>query len=98
MDTVDLRPFLRQKVQEWKKAQARHPDLKPLSQIGRELLSVHLDDGQQNTQLANRILIKLDNLGKRSRLESYVNQMSREERKYVSLLGILEEFRPTAIE
>jgi hypothetical protein len=66
--------------------------------IGRELLGVHLDDGQQNTQLANRILIKLDNLGKRSRLESYVNQMSREERKYVSLLGILEEFRPTAID
>ena len=79
-------------------AQARHPDLKPLSQIGRELLGVQLEDGQQNTLLANKILIKLDNLGKRSRFESYVNQMSREERKYVSLLGILEEFRPTVIE
>jgi hypothetical protein len=34
----------------------------------------------------------LEGLGKKDRLENYVNHMSQEERKYVSLISLLEEF------
>jgi hypothetical protein len=98
MDRIDLKPFLKQKVQEWKRAKQKNPDMKSLEQVGRELLGVALRENQQNDRLANRILFHLDTQGKKSRLERYVNQMSQEERKYVSLVSILEEFRPVGLE
>ncbi len=98
MDKIDLKPFLKQKVQEWKRAKQKNPDMKSLEQVGRELLGVALRENQQNDRLANKILFQLDTQGKKGRLERYVNQMSQEERKYVSLVSILEEFRPANLE
>jgi hypothetical protein len=98
MDKIDLKPFLKQKVQEWKRAKQQNPDMKSLEQVGAELLGVSLNEDQQNERLARKILLQLDSLGKKNRLERYVNQMSKEERKYVSLVGILEEFRPVSLE
>ena len=98
MDRIDLKPFLKQKVQEWKRAKQKNPDMKSLEQVGRELLGVALRENQQNDRLANKILLHLDTHGKKSRLERYVNQMSQEERKYVSLVSILEEFRLVGLE
>jgi hypothetical protein len=77
VDRIELRPFLRQKVQEWKRAKQRNPHMKSLEQVGEELLGLPLREDQQ---------------------ETYVSQMSKEERKYVSLLAILEEFRPASLE
>jgi hypothetical protein len=98
MDKIDLKPFLKQKVQEWKRAKQKNPNMKSLEQVGVELLGVRLSEDQQNDRVVSRILVQLDSLGKKSTLERYVNQMSIEERKYVSLVGILEEFRPTTLE
>ena len=98
MDKVDLKPFLKQKVQEWKRAKQKNPNMKSLEQVGVELLGVALREDQQNDRVVSKILLQLDSLGKKNRLERYVNQMSKEERKYVSLVGILEEFRPTTLE
>ncbi len=92
MDRIDLKPFLKRKVQEWKQAKQKNPNMKSLEQVGAELLGVALSEKQQNDRLASMILLRLDGLGKKSRLERYVNQMSKEERKYISLVGILEEF------
>lgn len=94
MDKIELKPFLRQKVQEWKKATQRNPQLKSIEQIGKELLGVYLGEHQRSDRLASKILHQLDSMGKRSRMEKYITQMSKEERKYISLVGILEEFRP----
>jgi hypothetical protein len=94
VDKIDLKPFLKQKVQEWKRAKQKNPDMKSLEQVGAELLGVSLREDQQNERVVAKILFQLDSLGKKNRLERYVNQMSKEERKYVSLVGILEEFRP----
>ena len=98
MDRIDLRPFLRQKVQEWKRAKQRNPHMKSLEQVGEELLGLPLKEDQQSDRVVTRILLHLDTIGKRRRVETYVSQMSQEERKYVSLVGILEEFRPTSLE
>ena len=98
MDRIDLRPFLRQKVQEWKRAKQRNPHMKSLEQVGEELLGLPLKEDQQSDRVVTRILLHLDTIGKRRRVETYVSQMSKEERKYVSLVGILEEFRPTSLE
>ena len=98
MDRIDLRPFLRQKVQEWKRAKLRDPHMKSLEQVGEELLGLPLKEDQQSDRVVTRILLHLDTIGKRRRVETYVSQMSQEERKYVSLVGILEEFRPTTLE
>ena len=98
MDRVDLRPFLRQKVQEWKKATQRNPQLKSIEEVGREMLGVYLSEHQRSDRLASQILQQLDNMGKRNRMEKYISQMSNEERRYISLIGILEEFRPSNIE
>ena len=98
MDRIDLRPFLRQKVQEWKRAKQRDPHMKSLEQVGEELLGLPLKEDQQSDRVVTRILLHLDTIGKRRRVETYVSQMSQEERKYVSLVGILEEFRPTTLE
>jgi hypothetical protein len=38
MDKIDLKPFLKQKVQEWKRAKQKNPDMKSLEQVGIELL------------------------------------------------------------
>jgi hypothetical protein len=92
MDTVDLTPFLKQKVQEWKKAQQRDPELKSLAQVGKELLDLQVLDSQHSARIAAKISSKLEGLGKKNRVESYINQMSQEERKYVSLISLLEEF------
>jgi hypothetical protein len=92
MEAVDLTPFLRQKIQEWKRAQQRDPALKSLEQVGRDFLGLHVRDSQQNTRIAAKILLRLEDLGKRDRIEDYINQMSQEERKYVSLMGLLEQF------
>jgi len=98
VDRIDLRPFLRQKVQEWKRAKQRNPHMKSLEQVGEELLGLPLKEDQQSDRVVTRILLHLDTIGKRRRVETYVSQMSQEERKYVSLVGILEEFRPTSLE
>jgi hypothetical protein len=98
VDRIDLRPFLRQKVQEWKKAKQRNPHVKSLEQVGEELLGLPLREDQQSNRVVTEILLQLDTLGKRGRVETYVSQMSREERKYVSLVAILEEFRPASLE
>jgi hypothetical protein len=98
MDKIDLRPFLRQKVQEWKRATQRNPHLKSIEQIGRELLGVYLSEHQRSDRLASKIMHQLDSMGKRNRMEKYISQMSGEERKYISLVGFLEEFRPTSLE
>lgn len=98
MDKIELRPFLRQKVQEWKKATQKDPQLKSIEQVGREMLGVYLSERQRSDRLASQILQQLDSLGKRNRMEKYISQMSNEERKYISLVGILEEFRPSNIE
>jgi len=98
VDRIDLRPFLRQKVQEWKRAKQRDPHMKSLEQVGEELLGLPLKEDQQSDRVVTRILLHLDTIGKRRRVETYVSQMSQEERKYVSLVGILEEFRPTTLE
>ena len=98
MDKIDLKPFLKLKVQEWKRASQKNPDMKSLEQVGKELLGVALSENQQNDRVANKILLQLDSQGKKSRLERYVNQMSEEERKYVSLISILEEFRPVSLD
>jgi hypothetical protein len=92
MDAVDLTPFLRQKVQEWKRAQQRDPELKSLEQVGREFLGLQVRDRQHSMRIAAKILLRLEDLGKRDRIEDYINQMSQEERKYVSLMGLLEQF------
>jgi hypothetical protein len=98
MEKIDLRPFLKQKVQEWKKAKQKDPNMKSLEQVGVELLGMCLNEDQQNARVASAILLRLDSLGKKSKVERYINEMSREERKYVSLVGILEEFRPLSLE
>jgi hypothetical protein len=98
VDRIDLRPFLRQKVQEWKRATQRNPHMKSLEQVGEELLGLPLKEDQKSDRVVTRILLHLDTIGKRRRVETYVSQMSKEERKYVSLVGILEEFRPTSLE
>jgi hypothetical protein len=98
VDRIDLRPFLRQKVQEWKRAKQRNPHMKSLEQVGEELLGLPLREDQQSDRVVTKILLHLDTIGKRRRVETYVSQMSTEERKYVSLVGILEEFRPTSLE
>lgn len=92
MDTVDLTPFLKQKVQEWKKAQQKDPELKSLEQVGRELLDLQVSDCQHSARIATKISSRLEGLGKKDRVENYINQMSQEERKYVSLISLLEEF------
>jgi hypothetical protein len=78
MDKIDLKPFLKQKVQEWKRAKQKNPNMKSLEQLGAELLSVALSENLQNDRVANKILLQLDSQGKKSRLERYVNQMSQE--------------------
>ena len=98
MDKRDLKHILKQKVQEWKRAKQQNPDMKSLEQVGAELLGVTLSEDQQNERVVRKILLQLDSLGKKNRLERYINQMSKEERKYVSLVGILEEFRPVSLE
>ena len=98
MDKIDLKPFLKQKVQEWKRAKQQNPNMKSLEQVGAELLGISLNGTLQNDRVANKILHHLDSRGKRNRLERYVSQMSQEERKYVSLVGILEEFRPISFD
>ena len=98
MDKIDLKPFLKQKVQEWKRAKQQNPNMKSLEQVGTELLGISLNGTLQNDRVANKILHQLDSQGKRNRLERYVGQMSKEERKYVSLVGILEEFRPISLD
>ncbi len=98
MDRIDLRLFLRQKVQEWKRAKQKNPHMKSLEQVGEELLGLPLKEDQQNDRVVTKILLHLETIGKRRRVETYVGQMSNEERKYVSLVGILEEFRPTSLE
>ncbi len=98
MEAIDLKPFLRQKVREWKKAKQKNPHLKSLEQVGEELLGVCLREDQHNDRVVSKILHQLDTLGKRRRVERYVGQMSEEERRYVSLVGILEEFRPASAE
>jgi hypothetical protein len=92
MNTVDLAPFLRQKVQEWKRAQQKDPELKSLEQVGREFLDLQVRDCQHSARIAAKISMKLEGLGKKNSVESYINQMSQEERKYVSLISLLEEF------
>lgn len=92
MDTVDLTPFLKQKVQEWKKAQQKDPELKSLEQVGREFLDLQVRNCQHSARIAAKISSKLEGLGKKDRVENYINQMSQEERKYVSLISLLEEF------
>jgi hypothetical protein len=92
MNAVDLTPFLRQKVQEWKRAQQRDPELKSLEQVGRELLDLQVRNGQHCGRIAAKISSKLEGLGKKTGVENYINQMSQEERKYVSLVSLLEEF------
>ena len=72
--------------------------MKSLEQVGEELLGLPLKEDQQSDRVVTRILLHLDTIGKRRRVETYVSQMSQEERKYVSLVGILEEFRPTSLE
>ena len=42
MEAVDLKPFLRQKVREWKMAKQKNPHLKSLEQVGEELLGICL--------------------------------------------------------
>ena len=98
MDKIDLRPFLRQKVQEWRRAKQSNPHMKSLEQVGEELLGLPLRENQQNDRMVAKIILQLDTLGKRVRVETYVSQMSKEERKYVSLVAILEEFRPASLE
>ena len=98
MDRIDLRPFLRQKVQEWKKAKQRNPHVKSLEQVAEELLGLPLREDQQSNRVVTEILLQLDTLGKRGRVETYVSQMSKEERKYVSLVAVLQEFRPASLE
>ena len=98
MDRVDLRPFLKQKIQEWKKATQRNPQLKSIEDVGRVMLGVYLSEHQRSDRLASKILQQLDSMGKRNRMEKYISQMSNEERRYISLIGILEEFRPTNID
>lgn len=92
MNTIDLTPFLRQKVQEWKKAQQKDPELKSLEQVGREFLDLKVHDCQHSARIATKISMKLEGLGKKAGVENYINQMSGEERKYVSLISLLEEF------
>lgn len=92
MDTIDLAPFLKQKVQEWKRAQQRDPELKSLEQVGREFLDLQVRNSQHSARIAAKISSRLEGLGKKNRVESYINQMSQEERKYVSLVSLLEEF------
>jgi len=98
MDKIDLKPFIKQKVQEWKRAKQQNPNMKSLEQVGAELLGISLSGTLQNDRVANRILHQLDSQGKKNRLERYISQMSQEERKYVSLVGILEEFRPVSLD
>ena len=98
MERIDLKPFLKQKVQEWKRATQKNPNMKSLEQVGAELLGITLGAHQQNDRVANKILHELDSQGKKSRLERYISQMSSEERKYVSLVSILEEFRPISLD
>jgi hypothetical protein len=98
MDKIDLRPFLRQKVKEWKKATQMNPQLKFIEDVGREMLGVYLSERQRGDCLASKILNQLDSMGKRNRMEKYISQMSKEERRYISLIGILEEFGPAHIE
>jgi hypothetical protein len=98
VNKIDLKPFLKQKVQEWKRAKQQNPSMKSLEQVGAELLGIFLAENQQNDRVANKILHSLDAQGKKGRLELYVGQMSAEERKYVSLVGILEEFRPISLD
>lgn len=97
MDKVDLSLFFRQKVQEWKRAQQKDEELKSLEQVGREFLDLHVRGYQHSGRIAAKILVRLEEIGKRDGIENYINQMSREERKYVSLLSLLEEFsQPSA--
>ncbi len=93
---IKLKPFLRKKVHEWKRASRQDPDMKSLEQLGAELLGIELSACHQDARLADRILRELESYGKKDRLANYIAQMSQEERKYVSLVGILEEFRPWA--
>jgi hypothetical protein len=97
MDKIDLKPFLKQKVQEWKNAKQKNPNMKSLEQVGKEILGLCLSEDQRNDRVASKILLQLDSLGKKSKVERYINEMSKEERKYVSLVGILEEFRPVSL-
>lgn len=92
MDIVDLTPFLKQKVQEWKKAQQKDPELKSLEQVGREFLDLQVRNRQHSARIAAKISSRIEGLGKKDRVESYINHMSQEERKYVSLISLLEEF------
>ncbi len=98
MEKIDLKPFLKQKVQEWKRATQKNPNMKSLEQVGAELLGIALSTTQQTNRVASKILHQLDSQGQKNRLERYVSQMSQEERKYVSLVGILEEFRLIGID
>ncbi|HAR97127.1 MAG TPA: hypothetical protein DCR97_14370 [Deltaproteobacteria bacterium] len=92
VDTVDLTPFLKQKVQEWRKAQQKDPGLKSLEQVGKDFLDLQFRGSQHSARIAAKISSRLEGLGKRDRIENYINHMSQEERKYVSLISLLEEF------